>query len=64
MRTKDNRKKPPHYIPVSEFAKTIISRRGYSVSVGYIYRLIKDNKIDRYGVKVVEHGKEIFLTKL
>ena len=64
MRTKLNRKKPDNYIPISDFAKTIISRRGYPVSVGYIYKLIKLNKIDRYGVKAVSHGKEIFLTKL
>lgn len=64
MRTKDNRKKPAHYIPVSEFAKTVMSRRGFPVSVGYIYKLIKSNKISKYGVRPVLYGKEIFLIYL
>jgi hypothetical protein len=31
-------------IPVRDFAKTYISRRGYPVTVQYIYKLIKENK--------------------
>jgi hypothetical protein len=31
-------------IPVREFAKTMYSRRGFPVTVQYIYKLIKDHK--------------------
>jgi len=31
-------------MPVREFAKTRISRRGFSVSPQYIYKLIKEHK--------------------
>lgn len=37
-------------IPVRDFAKTYYSRRGYPVTVQYIYKLIKDHK---------ELGKEL-----
>jgi hypothetical protein len=31
-------------IPVRDFAKTFYSRRGYPVTVQYIYKLIKEHK--------------------
>lgn len=31
-------------IPVRDFAKTYISKRGFPVSVQYIYKLIKEHK--------------------
>jgi hypothetical protein len=31
-------------IPVREYAKTLYSRRGFPVTVQYIYKLIKDYK--------------------
>lgn len=37
-------------IPVREFAKTYVSRRGFPVSAQYIYKLIKLHK---------EEGKEL-----
>lgn len=37
-------------IPVRDFAKTFYSRRGYPVTVQYIYKLIKEHK---------ENGKEL-----
>lgn len=31
-------------IPIRDFAKTFYSRRGYPVTVQYIYKLIKEHK--------------------
>lgn len=64
MRTKQNRVIPSGHITVPEFAKTVTNRRGYPISPSYIYKLIQDGRIHEKGMKAVEFGKEILLTKL
>ncbi len=42
-------------IPVRDYAKTVYNRRGYPVTVQYIYKLIAENK---------ETGKPLFFDYL
>lgn len=53
-------------IPVSEFAKTYYSRRGFPVSVQYIYKLITEFKKgirDELPFEFEEIGKGIWIVK-
>ena len=52
-------------IPVRDFAQTYISRRGFPVSVQYIYKLISLNKKKnkRITFKYKEIDKEIWIVK-
>jgi hypothetical protein len=52
-------------IPVRDFAATYISRRGYPVSVQYIYKLIAENKNKKRIIpfKYKEEGKQIWIEK-
>lgn len=52
-------------IPVREYAKTFISRRGFSVSPAYIYKLIKLNKEEGKPIpfKYKEIDKAIWIVK-
>lgn len=52
-------------IPVRDFAKTYISKRGFPVTVQYIYKLIKEHK---KGERILpfeykEIGKAIWIVK-
>lgn len=42
--TMNKPKATKNLIPVRDFAKTFYSRRGFPVSVQYIYKLIKEHK--------------------
>ncbi len=64
MRTKQNRVIPKGHITVSDFAATVMNRRGYPVSPSYIYRLIQDGRINEKGMESVEYGKEILLKRI
>ena len=64
MRTKENRKIPANHITVSDFAKTVYNRRGNPITPSYLYRLIKEGRINEKGVKTVDYGGEILLIKL
>ena len=53
-------------IPISEYAKTFISRRGFPVTVQYIYQLItqyKDGSRDSLPFEFQEIGKQIWIKK-
>lgn len=52
-------------MPVSEYASTYISRRGFPVTVQYIYNLITANKMTGkiLPFKYVEIGKQIWVRK-
>jgi hypothetical protein len=52
-------------IPVRDFAKTFYSRRGYPVTVQYIYRLIKEHKEGLRDIpfKYKEIDKAIWIVK-
>lgn len=52
-------------IPVREFAETYISRRGYPVTVQYIYRLIAEHKkgLRELTFKYKEIDKAIWIVK-
>lgn len=47
-------------MPVRDFAKTVFNRRGFPVSVQYIYKLIDANKRDgkQLSFKYIDKGKE------
>jgi hypothetical protein len=47
-------------IPVREFAQTIYNRRGFPVSVQYIYKLIAANKREgkQLSFNYIDKGKE------
>lgn len=55
---------PKDYIAVSDFAKTVYNRRGYPIGLSYLYRMIREGKMGKYGVEVVEVGQTIFVKKL
>lgn len=59
------KKKPQELITVNEFAKTLLSRRGFPVSVQYVYKRIAEHK--KTGKKppfgYVEQGKGIKIIK-
>jgi len=52
-------------IPVRDFAKTFYSRRGYPVTVQYIYKLIKLHKEEKRAIpfKYKEIDKAIWIVK-
>lgn len=52
-------------IPVRDFAASYISRRGFPVSVQYIYKLISANKSKGKDIsfKYKEEGKQIWILK-
>lgn len=52
-------------IPVREYAKTFISRRGFAVTPAYIYKLIKQNKETKRSIpfKYKEIDKAIWIVK-
>lgn len=52
-------------MPVREYAKTMVSRRGFPVTVQYIYKLIKAHKEDgkRIPFKYKEIDKAIWIVK-
>lgn len=52
-------------IPVRDFAKTFYSRRGYPVTVQYIYKLIKEHKEGLRDIpfKYKEIDKAIWIVK-
>jgi len=52
-------------IPVREYAKTFISRRGFSVTVQYIYKLISAHKKEgkKPPFKYKEIDKAIWIVK-
>lgn len=52
-------------IPVRDFAATYISRRGYPVSVQYIYKLIAENKKGKKSIpfKYKELDKQIWIER-
>lgn len=52
-------------IPVRDFAETFISRRGYPVTVQYIYKLIKEHKETGKAIpfKYKEIDKAIWIVK-
>lgn len=52
-------------LPVREFAKTVISRRGHPVTPQYIYKLIKEHKEGKRSLEFeyVEIDKSIWIVK-
>jgi len=52
-------------IPVRDYAKTYINRRGYPVSVQYIYKLIALNKTEGKPLRFdyIEDGNQIWIKK-
>lgn len=52
-------------MPVRDYAQTRISRRGFPVSVQYIYKLIRKHKLEGgdIGFKYKEIDKEIWILK-
>jgi len=52
-------------MPVREYAKTVISRRGFAVTPSYIYKLIKENKEKGRAIsfKYKEIDKQIWIVK-
>ena len=62
-----NKPKPHNnLIPVRDFAAQYITRRGFQVSVQYIYKLIADHKAgrrDSLPFEYVEKGKGIWIRK-
>lgn len=52
-------------IPVRDFAKTFYSRRGYPVTVQYIYKLIKEHKESGRDIPFIykEIDKAIWIVK-
>ena len=52
-------------LPIREYAKTRLSRRGFPVSVQYVYRLIKEHKegLRDLDFHYVEIDKTIWIVK-